>query len=680
MQADARRAEAEHGLRFRVLGPLAAERAGHLVLATGRRELLLLAALLAHRNEVVPVTRLTRLIWGADGEPSRNALQARVSHLRRALALEPDRLVFAGDGYRLAVGTGDCDDDALADAVGHAQALLGAGMAHAARDLLGPALADVRGEPYAPVGDQPFAVAAATRARDLIRSARELHAMAVLEAGDAATAGAMATALVIEQPLRQDAVVVLMRALDAQDRRAEALSTYDQARRRLAATTGLEPSAGLRAAHADILRTERAQSRSAAAGPGVLEPPEMITWLAGNGHLDAALHLAVRCAWGWWLAGDRGRGRRLLLDLLAETERSTGTPSRATRAARLWAAALAGHERDEPLTFTDTGGSGPADPDAIEALAMVLLADRRTERGEHDIARTLLEPARAALAAAGDRWGQAMADLVTARQHLLSGAVEKAESTGREILAVFHDLADPAGQLASLDLLGSAAEAGGDWYGAADHHRRALLLALHGGWPHAQCLQTMRLGSTMVLSGQVEAGRRRLDEALAIARRLDSPSLLAFARNHIALADARAGDTAAAARGHHLALDWYRRAGSLAGIAFTAAALARVGPRPRAETLLSASWDAAVRTRDPRAVAFTAESRALLTPDRDSAAVHLGLADGLRDRTGRPRAAGEQPAIDRLSPALTRLDSYRRGLRDAEELGRHLSDGLRRGG
>ncbi len=58
-----------------------------------RREFHLLAGLLAHRNETIPLTRLARLVWGSDGEPSRNALQARVSHLRRALALEEDRLL-----------------------------------------------------------------------------------------------------------------------------------------------------------------------------------------------------------------------------------------------------------------------------------------------------------------------------------------------------------------------------------------------------------------------------------------------------------------------------------------------------------------------------------------------------------------------------------------------------------
>ncbi|WP_219416552.1 AfsR/SARP family transcriptional regulator [Pseudonocardia nigra] len=660
-------------MRFLVLGPLAVERAGQVLRVTGRRELVVLAGLLAHRNESVPVTRLARLVWGPDGEPSRNALQARVSHLRRTLTLESERLTFVGDGYRLAVGAGESDDQVLADAVGQAQALLAAGQAAAARELLDGALVQVRGEPYAPVGEHAFALAAATRARELVWSARELQARAALEAGDPASAGALAAALVTEQPLRQDARAVLMQSLDAQGRRAEALATYDDGRRQLAAATGLEPSAALRAVHAEILHTERARTHTESAGPGVLEPPEMIGWLARNGHLDAALRLAVRCAWGWWLAGDRGRGRRLLLDLLADAESGAAPDGPATRAARLWAAALACHERDEALALADADAAAPADPGEFAALAMVLLADRRTERGEHDAAAKLLDPALAALRTAGDRWGIALADLVTARRHLLLGAIDAAEELGHRSLAVFQDLPDPAGQLAALDLLGYAAEVRGDWRDAADQHQRALLLALHGGWPHAQCMQLMRLGSVLSLAGQVQPGRQRLVEALAIARRIDSPSMVAFIRNILAMADARAGDTAAAAHHQTLALQWYRRVGSVSGVAHCSAVLARVSPPGRAEPLLEASWTAALRTRNPRAVAFSAESRALLAAAPATAAYHLGVADGLRAATGRPRVRGEQPEVDRLTDRLAGSAEHARGLREGGVLARRLA-------
>lgn len=670
-------------MRFRVLGPLTVERSGGVRVVSGRREQVLLGALLAHRNEVVPAARLARFVWGPEGGWSRNALQARVSHLRRSLGLGADRLEFRGDGYRLVVSPEEVDDDVLADAVGRAQALLAGGRGSAAHEVLGPSLSGVRGEPYAPVGEHAAIVAAATRCRELVWSARELSARAGLEAGDAATALARAAELIAEQPLRQQARVVLMRALDAQGRRAEALASYDEARRLLENGAGLEPSPVLRATYAEILHAERAQTRAGSAGPGVLEPPAMIRWLGEHGHLEAALQLAVRCAWGWWLAGDRGRGRQLLGELLEQVARSPALARPATRAARLWAAALACHERDEPIALADAdrvvGASSGADTrpccplSEVETLALVLLADRRTERGEHAAAARLLGPALAALESNANRWGLALGGLVTARGHLLRGELDLAEKHCRAVLAVFHDLPDPAGQLAALDLLGYAAELRGQWREAAEHHQRALLLAMHGGWPHAQCLQLMRLGSVTTLAGELEAGRQRLAEALAVARRLESPSLLAFARNSIALADARRGDMQAAARGHRAALAWYRSAGSLSGIALTAAALARVDQPAHAASLLAASWEAALATRDPRALAFTAESRALLAGATGSGARHLGLADALRRRAGRPRVTGEQPAVDALAERLATTPGLGSDRAAGERAGRDLA-------
>jgi tetratricopeptide (TPR) repeat protein len=395
----------------------------------------------------------------------------------------------------------------------------------------------------------------------------------------------------------------------------------------------------------------------------VLEPTEMILWLGRNGYREAALRLAVRCAWGWWIAGERGRGRRLLLDLLADGEQAPAVE----RTARLWAAALASHEHDERPALADAdrvASSGTIDE--VDALALVLMADRRAHRGEHDIAARLLGPAQEALRTGGDRWGIALTSLVTARQRLLLGSVDEAEALTVQALDVFHDLPDPAGQLGALDLLGYAAEVRGDWRTAIEQHQRALLLALHGGWPHAQCEQLLRLGSVLVMSGQLAAGRQRLGEALAIARRLDSPSLMAFVRNIAAMADARAGDRAAAEEGHRSALQWYRHTGSTSGVALTAAALARVSPPARAAALLDVSWEAALATRDPRAVAYTAESRALVATG--DAAFHLGVADGLRECVGRPRVRGEQPDVDRLADRFAGSDEHGRGVAEGVAL------------
>ncbi|MCE3556535.1 hypothetical protein LWC33_34490, partial [Pseudonocardia sp. RS11V-5] len=240
----------------------------------------------------------------------------------------------------------------------------------------------------------------------------------------------LAAALVAENPLRQHARAVLVEALDRDGRRAEALAGYEQFRRVPAEAAGLEPSPELR-----------------------------------HGHREAALGLAVRCAWGWWLAGDRGRGRRLLLDLL------DGRPDSLT--ARLWAAALAAHDRDEPAALAEVrtlldahlaAGKGVAS--SVDGLALLVLADRYAERGEPDRAIALLTAARPAVEAVDDPWGTALDDLVHARVRLAAGRPDEAQARASAALTVFESLPDAAGRMRALEVLGYLDEVATDLRGA----------------------------------------------------------------------------------------------------------------------------------------------------------------------------------------------------------------------
>lgn len=636
--------------RFLVLGPLAVrDGEDRAVTLTGRRDRAILAALLARRNRTVPVEVLAEAGWGAAGGWTPNALQARISHLRRLVG--PDRIVREGGHYLLRTGPGDGDDDLLRKALDRARSLLAGAAPKEAAAALEEGLALVRGEPYEGTAGCAVVAPAAARLTELLTTVRELHARAVLDAGDAPGAADLAAALVAEDPLRQHARAVLVEALDRDGRRAEALASYEQARRVLAEAAGLEPSAELRAVQARILADERSSTRPEAAGPGVLQPPDMIRWLARHGHRQAALDLAVRCAWGWWLAGDRGRGRRLLLDLLDDRPGSL--------TARLWAAALAAHDRDEPAALAQVrtlldalAGAGGRVESSVDGLAVLVLADRHAERGEPDRATALLDAARPAVEAVGDPWGTALDDLVHARVRLAAGRPDEAQARASAALAVFESLPDAAGRMRALEVLGYLDEVAGDLTGAARRYGDALLLAVQGGWPHAQCHLSVRLGSVTDLLGDHAGGRQRLAEATALARRVGSPSLLAWADNTLALADARAGDRAAAERGHRQALGWYRYAGSVAGIAMTAAALARVSTPARAAALLDQAERAAVATRDPRAVAYVVEGRALTARTDERSRHFVALARRLRAEAGRPRPPGEQPDLDRLEERL----------------------------
>ena len=92
-------------VRLRVLGELAATRAGAIVDLGGRRQRAVLAALVILRNQVVPAERLADCVWG-DHPPANpaGALQAYVSHLRRRL--QPEAVARKRDGVIVSEAAG----------------------------------------------------------------------------------------------------------------------------------------------------------------------------------------------------------------------------------------------------------------------------------------------------------------------------------------------------------------------------------------------------------------------------------------------------------------------------------------------------------------------------------------------------------------------------------------------
>jgi DNA-binding SARP family transcriptional activator len=96
------------GMEIRVLGPLGATDAGRQIALGGRRQRSVLAGLVVHAGETVPIQRLIEAVWGEDAPPSaRKSLQTYVSRLRRSLG---DGLIASvGAGYVLRVGAEHLD-------------------------------------------------------------------------------------------------------------------------------------------------------------------------------------------------------------------------------------------------------------------------------------------------------------------------------------------------------------------------------------------------------------------------------------------------------------------------------------------------------------------------------------------------------------------------------------------
>ncbi|WP_089324959.1 BTAD domain-containing putative transcriptional regulator [Actinomadura meyerae] len=231
-------------------GDAGARTGGDAVPIGGPRVRALLAMLLLDAGRAVPAERLIDGLYGED-PPSgaANALQSQVSRLRRALG-DAAPVEGLAAGYRIAVEREDVDvhrfERLTADARRAAAAGERAALLEEALGLWrGPALADV---------DAPFAAAQAARLEEARASAVEGLAEARLEGGDAEAVVAALRDLVAAQPLRERARALLIRALHAGGRQAEALAVFEDGRRALAEELGADPSKELAEAHLAVLR------------------------------------------------------------------------------------------------------------------------------------------------------------------------------------------------------------------------------------------------------------------------------------------------------------------------------------------------------------------------------------------------------------------------------------------
>ncbi|MFJ4470179.1 BTAD domain-containing putative transcriptional regulator [Streptomyces sp. NPDC089424] len=222
----------------------------------------LLAALLLEAGRVVPVASLKDTLWGGAPPASAKAsLHNHVARLRRMLD-EPGRLRAVPPGYLLRVEQGELDVHVFEAHVAAAR------NAHAGREWertvreCARALSLWRGAPLsglpADVGGYAF-VQRLVEARLLVLEWRHDAELALAEeraAGRERLAGLVPelAALAAEHPLHEAYHRQLMLALHRTGRRAEALAIHRDLRSRLLEELGVEPGAGVRAAHVEVLR------------------------------------------------------------------------------------------------------------------------------------------------------------------------------------------------------------------------------------------------------------------------------------------------------------------------------------------------------------------------------------------------------------------------------------------
>ncbi|XVQ86916.1 ATP-binding protein [Microbispora siamensis] len=256
---------------FAVLGPTEVRGPGGSATALPPSVRALLARLALSCGRVVPVDGLTDALWGDEGDDlpadAANALQIRVSKLRRALAaagLGADVLVTQAPGYRLAVPPDAVDAHVFERLLVLAREETAAGNVTAALGRLDEALRLWRGPALADVGQTTWATTESARLEELRLGAVEDRFELLLESGGHNEAVADIERLVARHPLRERLHRLLMLALYRGGRQAEALAAYQALRRDLADELGIDPSPELQALAEAILRQQV---------PSAVQPP-----------------------------------------------------------------------------------------------------------------------------------------------------------------------------------------------------------------------------------------------------------------------------------------------------------------------------------------------------------------------------------------------------------------------
>jgi DNA-binding SARP family transcriptional activator/WD40 repeat protein/tRNA A-37 threonylcarbamoyl transferase component Bud32 len=232
---------------FRVLGEVDVERDGDAVRLGGPQQRRLLALLLSERGRVVSTDRLVEVLW-SDANPPDGASRSVMKYVSRLRGvLGEDAIVTSGSGYRLELNGHRCDADefeALVEAADRE-------MPDVAAERYAAALGLWRGSAYGEFGSEWWARPEASRLAERRIAAELSRATSHMAMGHHNRALPELERMAAERPLDEQPVRLLMQALQATGRRAEALRVGHALRRRMADETGLDPSG-------ELARLERA--------------------------------------------------------------------------------------------------------------------------------------------------------------------------------------------------------------------------------------------------------------------------------------------------------------------------------------------------------------------------------------------------------------------------------------
>ena len=281
----------------------------------------LIARLALAGGQPVSTGALAEAVWDcALPAEVANALQTLVSRARRALG-GAAAVEQSAAGYRLAVTPDDVD------ALRFERLVAEGAMAEALALWRGPALVDA--------GD--FAEPFARRLEELRLDATITFLTRELDAGRAAVRVGELEALVAEHPLHEKLAGLLMRALAATGRQADALAAYEALRTRLADELGIDPGPEARAVQLEVLRGEIAAA-AAPAGRARTNLRAQLTSFVGRTDEVARVGKALQTCRLITLVGPGGAGKTRLAAEVAAVVRDSAPDDAADG---IWLAELA---------------------------------------------------------------------------------------------------------------------------------------------------------------------------------------------------------------------------------------------------------------------------------------------------------------------------------------------------
>jgi DNA-binding SARP family transcriptional activator len=235
--------------RFELTGPRGTVR------VTARRHQIVLATLVWHANQVVPIESLIDALWGAaPPDTARSQVHICVSGIRKRLARGGLHQLVDTEppGYLARVDASELDLHAFDEFVARGRASMADGRWDEASRCLADALSLWRGEPFAGMDSDRIRPLAVQLAERRISTSEEYFTLQNRLGRSADVIGDLMT-LVEQHPFRERLRGELMVALCRTGRRMEALREYRNTRALFVRELGVEPSRELQRMEQDIL-------------------------------------------------------------------------------------------------------------------------------------------------------------------------------------------------------------------------------------------------------------------------------------------------------------------------------------------------------------------------------------------------------------------------------------------